>query len=279
MIKAIFFDIDGTLLASNGQITKKTKEAIQQAQSRGVLCGISTGRSPMSVQKILKDLALDMFVTYNGQFVYTETEIIRAFPFEENVLNEIIAFSDRKTRQIVFGTKDRLIGSLTVRISESGAIRHLIRFVPKWFPIRRMKLLLQKYSPRRKSDRYQKLGLKNIPIYQCVLLSAEYEAQKLRRTLPNCDFQRSNPYSVDIVPKGGSKLVGNEAFLGAKKIKAEEVMVFGDHLNDIEMIQGAGIGVAMGNAMAETKVAADYVTLTNDKDGIAHALRHFQVID
>ncbi|HIY58453.1 MAG TPA: Cof-type HAD-IIB family hydrolase [Candidatus Tetragenococcus pullicola] len=279
MIKAIFFDIDGTLLTSRGKISKTTKKAIFQAQQNGVLCGVSTGRSPMSVKRILKDLPLDMFVTYNGQYVYTTKEIVRQEPFDQKVLAEVVAFSDRKSRQIAFFAKNHLEGSLTVRISETGVLRHLIRFVPKRFPIRRMKLILQKYSPRRRSNRYKKLSILKEPIYQCVLLSAEYEANKLRRLLPNCDFQRSNPYSVDIVPKGGSKFVGIESFLNDRGIKKEETMVFGDHFNDIEMIQGVGIGIAMGNAMKETKEAADYVTLSNDDEGIIKALQHFKIID
>jgi hydroxymethylpyrimidine pyrophosphatase-like HAD family hydrolase len=55
-------------------------------------------------------------------------------------------------------------------------------------------------------------------------------------------------------------------------------MVFGDHWNDIEMIKGVGIGVSMGNGKEETKQAADFVTASNNEDGIAKALRHFQLI-
>jgi hydroxymethylpyrimidine pyrophosphatase-like HAD family hydrolase len=57
-----------------------------------------------------------------------------------------------------------------------------------------------------------------------------------------------------------------------------EAMVFGDHWNDIEMIKGVGIGVSMGNGKEETKQAADFVTASNNEDGIAKALRHFQLI-
>ena len=62
MIKAIFFDIDGTLISTNGKILASTKRAIAQAQKKGILCGISTGRGPESVERIVRDLNLDMLL-------------------------------------------------------------------------------------------------------------------------------------------------------------------------------------------------------------------------
>ena len=111
------------------------------------------------------------------------------------------------------------------------------------------------------------------------MLSADYEAEKLRTALPDCDFQRSNPYIVDIVPKGGSKLRGIQFFLAEQGLALSEAMAFGDHLNDIEMLQGVGVGVSMGNGTPETKAAADFVTDSNNEDGIEKALRHFNLIE
>lgn len=67
-------------------------------------------------------------------------------------------------------------------------------------------------------------------------------------------------------------------FIKAVGIKPEEVMAFGDHYNDIEMIQKVGIGVAMGNGLSEVKAQADFVTATNEQDGIYQALKHFEII-
>lgn len=279
MIKAIFFDIDGTLISSHGKVLPSTKRAIKQAQKNGILCGISTGRGPESIQPIVKELDLDMFVTYNGQVVYTKETTIYARPFEQTVLEEIIHYANDHSRQMMLGGRHHMEGSLTMRIGQSAFVRRMIRFVPKWFPIRSMKLALQHYSPNRQVDRYSKLAILQEPIYQCVMLSADYEAEKLRHALPACDFQRSNPYTIDIVPKGGSKLGGIRFFLAHEGIELSEAMVFGDHLNDIEMIEGVGLGVSMGNGMIETQQAADYVTDTNDKNGIENALIHFQLIE
>lgn len=279
MIKAIFFDVDGTLLSSNGRVSKSTKQAIAQAQKNGVLCGVSTGRGPSSLKKIIKDLNLDMFVTYNGQLVYTKEKVIYARAFEKHVVNEIVSFANHHSRQLVFGGETRTEGSLTMRIGESSFMRRMIRFIPKKFPIRRMKLILQKYSPNKRKHRYSNLIILQEPIYQCMMLGAEYENEKLRAALPNCDFQRSNPYAIDLVPKGGSKVKGIQFFLADQGMTLEETMAFGDHLNDIEMLKAVGIGVAMGNGKIETKTSADYVTDSHNRDGIEKALRYFGVID
>ncbi|MBM7709715.1 Cof-type HAD-IIB family hydrolase [Enterococcus lemanii] len=279
MIKAIFFDIDGTLLSSNGRVSKSTKEAIKKAQANGVLCGVSSGRGPSSLKRIVRDLDFDMFVTYNGQYVYTNDRVIYARSFDQMALAEIVSFANDKSRQLVFGAQQRIDGSLTMRIGDSAIVRRLIRFVPRRFPIRRVKLLLQKYSPNRRKNRYSNLAILNEPIYQCMMFGAEYETQKLIEALPHSDLQRSNPYTVDIVPKGGSKVRGIQFFLADTGINLSETMAFGDHLNDIEMLKVVGIGVAMGNGQEETKASADYITDSHDADGIEKALRYYKIID
>jgi HAD-superfamily hydrolase, subfamily IIB len=279
MIKAIFFDIDGTLMNTQGKVLPSTKKAIKQAQANGILCGIATGRGPKNVNSIVSELELDMFITYNGQFVYTKEQVLYARPFEKPVLKKIIDYANEQSRQMILGGREKTEGSLTMRIGESSFVRRLIRFMPASFPIRWMKNMLQRYSPNRRVNRYAKLSLADQPIYQCIMLSAEYEAERLRQALPECDFQRSNPYTVDIVPKGGSKLRGIQFFMAHHGWTLSEAMVFGDHMNDVEMIAGVGVGVAMGNGLEGTKAVADYITATNDDDGIAKALAHFDLIE
>lgn len=278
MIKAIFFDVDGTLLSRNGRVSRSTKRAILLAQKNGVLCGVSTGRGPRSLRRIVKDLNLDMFVTYNGQLVYDQHKMIYAHPFEKRVIDEIVTYANQNSRQLLFGSLKQVEGSLTMRIGESGFIRRFIRFVPKNFPVRTVKLALQKFSPNRRKERYSNLAIFEEPIYQCMMFGAEYENEKLIKALPNCDFQRSNPYTVDLVPKGGSKVQGIQHFLADKGLTFEETMAFGDHLNDIEMLKIVGIGVAMGNAQQGTKEIADFVTDSHQHQGIEKALKYFKVI-
>lgn len=278
MIKAIFFDIDGTLITSDSKVLESTREAIRLAQNQGILCGIATGRGPVKIEERIERLPLDVYVMYNGQLVYTNEKDIYLRPFSNEVLQQIVDFADDEHRQIIFGGRYRVDGSHLMKWSQKSLLKKIAGWMPKWFPVRSTRRLLQSFSPNREKGRYKKLSILQEPIYQCVLFSAETEAQRLEERLPNCSFQRSNPYSVDIVPKNGSKYHGILEFIKAVGIKPEEVMAFGDHYNDIEMIQKVGIGVAMGNGLSEVKAQADYVTATNEQDGIYQALKHFKII-
>ncbi|MGM0138692.1 hypothetical protein IGI65_001140 [Enterococcus sp. DIV0755b] len=278
MIKAIFFDIDGTLLADNGKVLSSTKEAIKKAQAKNIYVGVATGRDPVKVKELLDDVGLDMFVTYNGQLVYTPKQTIFAQSFKPAVLEEVTQFADAHNRSINFGTRNEVAGSRLMRIGQSAVVQRLARFIPRRFPVKTMQNVMQAVSFYKKDDHYEKMSILNQPIYQCMMLSPESETELLQKELPNCGFHRSNSFSVDIVPKGGSKLKGIEVFLQHKGIAASEAMAFGDHYNDISMLKGVGIGVAMGNAKRITKEAASYVTDTNNHNGIAQALRYYHII-
>lgn len=278
MIKAIFFDIDGTLITADSKVLDSTKEAIRLAQAQGIFCGVATGRGPVKIHERIEQVPLDVFVLYNGQLVYTKDKEIYLRPFSKEVLQQIVDFADDEHRQIIFGARHRMDGSHLMKWSQNSLLKRIASWMPKWFPVRSTRRLLQSFSPNRKKGRYKKLAILREPIYQCVLFSAEHETAKLEKLFPDCSFQRSNPYSVDIVPKNGSKYHGILEFINSAGIKPEEVMAFGDHYNDIEMIQKFGIGVAMGNGLSEVKEQADYVTASNEKDGIYQAMKHFGII-
>lgn len=277
-IKAIFFDMDGTLLSSTGRLLPSTKAAIKEAQEQGIFVGVATGRDPEKIAQILKDVQLDMYVTYNGQLVYTNKGTIYAQSFNKAVLEEVVTYADEHNRSISFGSRNEVKGSRLMRLGQSVLVQRLGHLVPRQFPVRTMKGAMQRLSFYKGKDHYEKLAILNQPIYQCMMLSPASETEQLKQALPHCSFHRSNSYAVDIVPKGGSKLQGIYRFLRYHGIDSAEVMAFGDHFNDISMLTGVGIGVAMGNGMVATKEAADYVTDTNNHDGIVKALRHYGVI-
>lgn len=278
MIRAIFFDIDGTLVTKGAKALESTKHAIAEAQKKGIICGVSTGRGPAHLSEQIDSLKLDVFITYNGQLVYTKKETIRAEAFPEKVLADLVSFSDRYKRQISFGSRRNFEGSFLMRFGQNKWAKKIVRFLPNHFPVGMAKNVLGFVRFYQKRTRYHEMDILKEPIYQCVLLSPESETVKLKERFPDCHFTRSNPYVVDIIPKGGSKIQGIKECVDYYGFSMDEVMAFGDSWNDLEMLKGVGIGVAMGNAQEDIKQIADYVTDSNEEDGIYNAMHHFGVI-
>ncbi|WP_249641498.1 MULTISPECIES: Cof-type HAD-IIB family hydrolase [unclassified Enterococcus] len=277
MIKAVFFDIDGTLLNKNSKVLESTKKAIREMQSQGILVGLATGRSPIYVQELMENLTLDVAVTYNGQYVISRDRVISAKPFSKQPILHLAEFASANRREMTFGTASEMVGSRLIAFGGSNIARLLHNYVPSSFS-KGLKTGFQKVVRSIKTKDYQDNPVLREAIYQVTMVATRGEQSRFEKEFPECTFTRSNSYSVDIIPKGGSKLKGIEYAGKYFGFSIEETMVFGDSLNDIEMIAGAGIGVAMGNAEVEVKAIADFVTQSNEKDGIAIALKNYDLI-
>ena len=116
------------------------------------------------------------------------------------------------------------------------------------------------------------------PVYLVNVFADEADVNRVLADMPHCRMTRWNPYGVDIIAAGNSKAKGMERVLRYYGIDREEIIAFGDGENDMEMLQFAGIGVAMENADPEVKEIADYVTDSVGEGGITHALQHFKLI-
>lgn len=279
MIKAIFFDIDGTLLNQSGHALKSTREAIAAAHAKGILVGVATGRGPYRLNSRLDNVDLDIFVTYNGQLVYSPKRTWYAEPFDQATLAKFIAYAEDNQRQMLFGSRYQVFGSRLLRFSQTRTVQKLFRLLPRWFPVFAFKKVVTKIKNLAWPTKLNHEKLLETPIYQVVMLSPMGELAMLKKQFPECHFTRSNKLTVDIIPAGGSKINGIKKVIEPFEITLDEVMVFGDSWNDSEMLQAAGIGVAMGNAPKAVQNMANYVTKTNDADGIYAAFEHFGLIE
>ena len=117
-----------------------------------------------------------------------------------------------------------------------------------------------------------------VSIYQLSAFLPADKQEGFLRHCPGCVAVRWNDAFVDVLPEGGGKTEGIACVLEALGLTREQSIAFGDGGNDVEMLQYAGIGVAMGNACPEAKAAADYVTDDILADGLANGLRHFGLI-
>jgi Cof subfamily protein (haloacid dehalogenase superfamily) len=122
-----------------------------------------------------------------------------------------------------------------------------------------------------------KQALKN-PIYQVVPFITLEEETRIMQYMPNCQMTRWCDKAVDINPRHGGKGRGIAKMLSYWNIKKEDVMAFGDGENDIDMLEKAGIGVAMQNAEEAVKRAADQVTNAPGYEGIKNMLRKYKVL-
>ena len=257
MIKAIFVDFDWTIYShKTHRIIPSTMLALKNARENGVKIILATGRgkSELDMMPEYRDIHFDGFITMNGQILLDENEKkIKGFPFEGKLKEEIIrCFNGDELSTVLVFENDTIINfenSATIKAhKEITSLEHECR----------------PYNGE--------------PIYLAVAFIMPEEEDELKARLGACDFKRWSRFGVDIVPQGIDKVTGIKFFLDKYGIKQSECMVFGDSFNDIQMLEYAGIGVAMGNAEEDVKNNADFVAQDIDEDGLFKALKHFKVI-
>ena len=277
-IKAVFFDLDGTLFTSTRRIEPSTRMAIRKLHEEGIYVGVATGRGPSFVIPLMEDLALDFAVTYNGQYIFTPEEVVFARPIDKSSLREVVDYSLEHHQEVSFGSAEGVKGSSLLKFGETRTAQLVSSVVPKSFskPLKStFKNLVRKVKPY--NGKLEEV-IRN-PIYQVMIVATEAETPELEQSFPRLSVTRSNPFTADLISKGSSKLEGISKLGKIFDFTVDEVMAFGDSNNDLQMLMGVHMGVAMGNATPEVKDHARYITATNNQDGIAKALAHFGLIN
>lgn len=256
-MKIVFFDVDGTLLDHNKQLPISTKDAIQQLQQNGVFVAIATGRSPFMFEPLRKELNIDTFVSFNGQYVVFENEVVYRNPLKGTELKKLHETANHyKQTPIVYMNEETMKSSVpnNQRVEEAlGSLK---------FP-----------HPDVKADFYV-----DQDIYQALLFCTEEEEEHFTSQYQQFRFIRWHQYSTDVVPRSGSKAEGIKRLMEHVGFRLEDVYAFGDGLNDMEMLQEVGHGVAMGNAADIVKKKANYVTRDVADDGIYFGLKQLKLI-
>lgn len=256
MSKVVFFDVDGTLLNEEKQLPESTKTAIHLLKENGVYVAISTGRAPFMIESICRELELTSYVCYNGQYVVFEGKEVYAKPLPQESLERLIMDSAEHDHPMVFSAVDEMRVNLPHHASVLQGMNSLKREYPK----------------------VDASFYKGREIYQCLLFCTEEYDEYYTEKFPQYRFLRWHESSVDVCPANGSKATGIRETIAKLGFKMEDTYAFGDGLNDIDMLQAAGCGVAMGNARPEVKLAADYITSDVDHDGVFNALKYLKLI-
>jgi phosphoglycolate phosphatase (TIGR01487 family) len=237
--KLIALDMDGTLLNEKGLVSNENCQAIEEAQANGIHVVLSTGRSILTCREYAKSLNLSSYlVTVNGSEIWDCSGNLH----ERNLLH---ADFIQMMWEWANTNETHFWAVATDKVWRNQMPEDI--FAHKWL----------------------KFGFD--------IADDSLRETILQRLLSNQQFEVSNSSltNIEVNAAGVNKAKGLLHVCSRLGISMDEVIAMGDSLNDIEMIKAAGCGVAMGNAQNEVKKAADWITDTNEEDGVARAIRYW----
>ena len=257
MVKAIFFDVDGTLVSFRTHtIPPSALEALHTLRAKGIKLFLSTGRHPVMLRSVEKSFSFDGAVTLSGQYCTAGGQVLRSNPMPSEAVEELVAAAGDNAFSCIFLEGE----DIYVNCINDYTRRFISDLSIDMPPVR-----LARYALGR-------------TVYQAVtFLDKEHEHLLLDRA-PHLKTTRWHPHFLDVIPPTGGKDRGLDAILDHFGIPLEESMAFGDGENDLSMLVHAGIGVAMGTASDEVKARADYAAPSVDEGGVARALEHFGLL-
>ena len=260
MIKAIFFDIDGTLVSFDTHIVPPSAvDAIAAVKQQGIKVFIATGRSLKQIDN-LHDLTFDGYITMNGAYcVNDRQEIIHKCVIPQVDIESLIRYQEEREQFPVeiMTAEEQLVNYIDDQVKALIELVHL--------PMPRVESLRE--------------ASRNEILQMGIFVDKKKERDIMRKALVHCQATRWYPLFADINLRGCSKQSGIDHLLNYHNIRLDETISFGDGGNDIPMLRHTAIGVAMGDASDEVKRTANYVTDTVDNDGIWKALRYFKIIE
>ncbi|KAA6315216.1 putative bifunctional phosphatase/peptidyl-prolyl cis-trans isomerase, partial [termite gut metagenome] len=256
MIKALFFDIDGTLVSFNTHtIPQSTIDAIESAKKKGIKVFISTGR-PKVIINNLGDLMFDGYITMNGSYCYVGEKVIYKCKIPQEDVRTMAKIAERDNIPCVFVEEHRMnICNNDEKIEE---FERTLKVPP-------MTAITAKEAVTKE-------------IFQMSPFITKEQEEAIMPLLPYCSAGRWSSIFADVVAANNGKEKGIDEIIKYFGFSLDETMSFGDGGNDMNMLRHAAIGVAMGNAGDPVKQAADYVTTSVDDNGIINALKHFNII-
>lgn len=264
--KMICLDIDGTLLNSEHKITPSTKEIIEiVANNKQIPVILVSARMPKGILFLQKELNIvQPIICYSGALIVDGKSNI--------LLNITIPISEVK--QIY-----KLVKELNIHISLYKDNEWYVESMDAWA---KQESEITNITPNIIS--FEELihiwDQDNTGPNKILCMAEPCDIKLLNSKVANIDFRNLNVYPskdtyLEIMPISATKTSAIEFLCKKLHIRQSEVMAIGDNYNDINMIEFAGMGIAMGNSPGQVKECADFVTLTNDENGVVHALRKY----
>lgn len=265
--KVLALDIDGTLTNSEKQITPKTLEAILEAQERGVTVALTSGRPARGIEPYMHKLQLDRYEGYvlafnGGRIIDCKTqETIFEQVIEPGWVSKLYDVAKENDVHILSYTED----GNTVVTEHPDDVYIQMEYRLNGLPYRQV-------------DSFK--DFVRYPVNKCIMTG---EGEHLAKVEPRVkafvngelNVFRSEPFFLEVMPNKVDKAFALQKLLEVLGYTRENLIAFGDGYNDVSMLGFAGLGVAMSNAQDAAKQASDFVTCSNNEDGVAYALDRF----
>lgn len=263
MRKIIFLDIDGTLISFNGSLSEKTREALKRAKEAGHTLMLCTGRTRCQIQEeLLSEGLFDGMVAAAGAYIEYEGKEIYRKTIEPKLLERLVRNLKQENVALILMEKEHLYSSHEDwEVIKSSFERQIPGALEKLEETMGNVVLLENYNSL---PIVEKVIFEDAP---CPFEQVVEAAGASFDVIPS-SFHQEVVRSGEISNAGVTKATGIERVLTHLEMKKEDTVAFGDSYNDIEMLDFAAVGVAMGNAPEDVKKAADMVTEDVDKDGL-----------
>ena len=269
--KLICIDMDGTLLNKKHRISQVSKEALKNAGDMGIHIVISTGRMYADA-KYYSDLlgVKSPVIASNGAIIKDkDSQIIYKSILKESVSQKLIQiFTEHNVKPSFYTPEKAYTGNILfyliiqyLKLKGITDKKIAVEYVGSW----------QKWK--------QILNIEKDNIIKCEVINKDKNKlgkiyEKLKK-INEIEITSSAKHNIEVTGRGVSKGRAAEILASFYNIERENIIAIGDSENDLSMIEFAGTGVAMGNAIYMIKEKADYITDTNDNDGVAKAINHF----
>ena len=265
--EVLVLDIDGTLTTTEKKISEDTFKAIRNIQKRGHKIVLASGRPTPGIWPVAKELNMRTYggfiLSFNGAKIIdcSTNKVIYQKTLPHELLPEIYEAALYYKTGLVTYDEDKIL--VATKVDE---------FVKKEAWINKLPFV----------EIPDFLNHVNFPINKCLMTGepeylAEVELKMKERFAGRLNIFRSEPCFLEIVSLGIDKAKALGNLLDYLHLSREQMITCGDGYNDITMIQYAGMGVAMANAQQKVKEVADYITLSNDNNGIAHVINEFML--
>lgn len=266
-VRLIAFDLDYTLLRTGGALSDFTAETLKFAAERGIELAPATGRGVCEMGDLLEKIPSRYVISVNGAVIFDRKEngnIYEVLPEKEDCLRElqlaeslgayVEAYSGDKIYTSEYCHKNSI--ELGLAPDQHKLFYDTRTVVPSLYPFMKERESILKVDAVFKSE-------------------AERIEKSKQFSMDGLSSTSAFPNGLEFTAVNAHKGSGLRALSEILGISRDEVMSIGDGLNDVPMLSFAGVSVAMGNAVDEAKAAAKYITLDNDSDGAAHAIRKF----